>query len=292
MINGVTTLSYSAEMDFALLWVTATVLGHRTTYFRLTLAAIVGILPTLWVLLRQNLYSVPWELGLVWPLGMLVIALGGLSKRFWVKGYLLFVSMSLLAGGMLSAALSWQRLFSPNTPYLDWAILVPPLLVVMGRLVPKERLRQLVGRDSYGELQLELNGTSLRVPCLWDSGNELVEQSARRPVIVLEMASAIDWIPEALFPWIISVHEGNALVAPPETWACKVSMVTFRTIAGEGCLPVVLLDRVRGNYAGRWYNSMPMAVGFSPDPIARDGSYRALATPKSLIHYPNERVGA
>ncbi len=290
MVNGISTLSYSLEMDWVLLWLTAKVLGHRTTTLRITLAATIGVLPTLWVLLRQNLYAVPWELGLVWPIVMLPIALRGLRKRFWLKGYLLFLSMTLLAGGLVDAGLGWFRLWAAGLPALDWVFVVPALLIAAGVWVPKRRVRQLIGRESYGEITLELEGRSLRLSVLWDSGNELTDSLTHRPVVIVELSRAFEWIPEDLLPWVLGTQESPGAV--PERWQGRAGVVAFRTLAGQGTLPVVTVDQASGNYADRWYSMVPLVVGFSREPVASDGSYDALATPKSLIHYPHERVGA
>lgn len=292
MINGFGTLSYSLEMDWALLWLTAKFLGHRTTYLRLSLAAIVGVLPTLWVLLRQNLYAVPWELGLVWPIFMLALTFHGLTRRFWLKSYLLFMVMSLLAGGLLGAGLNWLNLWSPGMPALDWAFLVPPVLVAAGIWLPKRRVRQLIGRESFGELSLELDGQTLGVPVLWDSGNELTDPVLHRPVVIVELARAFDWVPASILPWILAVHQNSDPGPVPERWQGRLGVVRFHTLTGEGRMPVIALDGALGNYGDAWYPMVPVMLGLTPDRVTADGSYAALATPKSLIHYPHERVGA
>ncbi|NMP21621.1 sigma-E processing peptidase SpoIIGA [Sulfobacillus harzensis] len=293
MVNGISTLLFSLEMDWVLVWLTAKLLGHRTTTLRITLAASVGLLPTLWVLLRQNLYAVPWELGLVWPLVMMAVAFKGLARRFWLKGLVLFYAMSLLAGGLMNAGLSWLRLYSPGFPgWVDWALLAPAALIVLGLWMPTRRVRQLVGREAYGEIELELQKRVLRLPVLWDSGNELTDAKTRRPVVIVEMAAALDWIPGDLLPWILAVHRQETDVRPPELWQDRASGVPFHTINGQGVLPAVPVDRARGQYNDRWHAMVPQMVAFAPGRITRDHSYHALATPKSLIHYPNERVGA
>lgn len=292
MVSGIDTLAYSIEMDWALLWVTARFLGHRTTYLRLTLAATLGVLPTLWVLLRQNLYAVPWELGLVWPIFMLIITLPGLRRRFWLKGYLLFLAMSLLAGGLLAAGLNWFHLWVPGLPALDWLVVVPPLIAVAGRWLPKQRVRQLIGCDSYGEVSLMIGERTLTLPVLWDSGNQLIESTVKRPVVIIEMSKAFDWLPASLVPWVLAVHRGSDAEPVPAEWQGRVGVVTFRTLTGEGRLPVITVDRARGHYADVWHPMVPVVAGIMSGRVASDGSYAALATPKSLIPYPHERVGA
>ncbi len=292
MVSGITTLSYSLEMDWALMWLTAKFLGHRTTCLRLTLASIIGGLPTLWVLLAENLYAVPWELGLVWPIFMLLVVFPELSRRFWLNAYVLFLALSLVAGGALTAGLNWLNLLLPHFPALDFAMLLPVLLVAAGYWLPKTRVRQLVGRESYGEVSLEVAGQALTMPVLWDSGNQLTDPVLHRPVVIVEMSRAFEWLPETLMPWILAVQQNREPGPVPEEWRGRVGVVSFRTLAGDGRLPVIAVDRALGFYADVWYPMVPVMVGLSQEHVASDRSYAALATPKSLIRYPHERVGA
>lgn len=292
MINGVSTLCYSLEMDWVLLWLTGKFLGHRTTYLRLSLGAVVGILPTLWVLLCQNLYAVPWELGLVWPGVMLAVAFPLLSRRFWLKTYGLFLAMGFLAGGLVAAGLSWIHLWDQGLAVTDWLWLVPLLLVAVGLWAPKRRVRQLVGREALGEVKVELDGQGLVLPVLWDSGNTLREPSSGRPVVIVEMDKVLDWIPKEVLSWMLTISTPTAPRGVPDGWQKRLHIVTFRTIAGEGKMPVVEADRALGRYDDVWYPMVPIAIGISFGSVSTDNTYAALASPKSLIHYPNERVGA
>ncbi|PSR20667.1 MAG: sporulation protein [Sulfobacillus acidophilus] len=288
MVSGVSTLAYSLEMDWALLWLTAKFLDHRTTYLRLTLAAAAGTLPTLWVLLQQNLYAVPWELGLLWPGVMLGLAFPNLPRRFWVRSYVLFIALCLMIGGALILALNW---FSEG-PVLDWAFVVPLALVAVGLWIPKARIRQLLGRDLYGEVRLEVAGQQRTFAVFWDSGNQLTEPTRRRPVVIIDRQAVWDWLPCPLLEWVSAVHAQEHGVQPPAEWRGRVGVVRFRTISGEGSLPVVAVDHALGRWNEKWYAMTPVMMGIAWDSVAADKSYVALATPRSLIHWPHERVGA
>ncbi|MCY0897991.1 MAG: sigma-E processing peptidase SpoIIGA [Firmicutes bacterium] len=293
MVNGVSVLISTVEMDWALLWTTAKVFGYPASTFRVTLGAIIGVLPTLWVLLTQNLYAVPWALGLLWPMIMVVVLFAGLPRRDWVKTYGLFMLLSLMATGLFSTGMSMLVLWMPRFPFQDWIYVVPILLMLMSWRLPLKRVRQILGRDTYGEVQLTLNRATLRLPVLWDSGNTLADPISRRPVVIVEMGRALDWIPQELWPWICEVHAGTVSAGSlPEAWGQRTAIIKFRTLTGEGFLPAVQIDRAEGRYLDRWYAMVPVMVGFSPTVLTADRSFGALASPRTLIHYPHERVGA
>jgi stage II sporulation protein GA (sporulation sigma-E factor processing peptidase) len=269
-------------------WLTAKFLNHRTTYLRLTLAAGTGVLPTLWVLLRQNLYAVPWELGLLWPGLMLAVAFPSLPRRFWIKSYLLFVVLCLMVGGALALAINWV----PDWPILDWAFVVPLCVVGIGLWVPKARVRQILGREWYGEITLEVAGQQRTFTVFWDSGNQLTDPVRHRPVVIVDRQAVWDWLPASLLEWVLAVHTLERGLPPPSEWRGRVGIVKFHTINGEGSLPVVAVDHALGRLDEKWYAMTPVMLGISWDAVAEDKSYVALATPKSLIHLPHERVGA
>ncbi len=293
MVNGVSVLTSTVEMDWALLWTTAKVFGYPASTFRVTLGAIIGVLPTLWVLLTQNLYAVPWALGLLWPMITVVVLFAGLPRRDWVKTYGLFMLLSLMATGLFSTGMSMLVLWMPRFPFQDWIYVVPILLMLMSWRLPLKRVRQILGRDTYGEVQLTSNHATLRLPVLWDSGNTLADPASRRPVVIVELSRVLSWLPDELVPWVVAAarnDEAGQLV--PDAWRGRVGVVRFRTLTGDGSLPVIAVDRAEGSYSGKWHPMVPVMVGLSREVLASDRSFAALASPKSLIHYPHERVGA
>jgi hypothetical protein len=179
----------------------------------------------------------------------------------------------------------------PGAPDWGWLFFVPPLILVGARWLPTARVRQLVGREHYGEVRLHLGSRVLTLPVLWDSGNQLTDHRLGRPVVIVDTTRARDWLTPALAAWVEAVHQKHDGSVPSE-WQGRTAVVPFRTIAGPGELPVVAVDRAQGRYGDRWYPMAPVMVGLLREPIAADGSYAALADPKSLIRCPNERVGA
>jgi hypothetical protein len=202
------------------------------------------------------------------------------------------MAMALLAGGLMTAGLNWIHWWLPGMPTWGWLMTVPVVLLVLGRWMPTNRVRQLVGRDMLGQIRLECEKRNLTVPVLWDSGNQLSESSWHRPVVIVDDDQIDNWLAPDVCEWIRAIHASGQRVAAPARWQGKASVVTFRTLAGEGFLPVLAVDNARGLYGDAWRPLIPVAVGVSPAPVAVDGSYRALASPKALIRYPNERVGA
>ncbi|MDA8194802.1 MAG: sigma-E processing peptidase SpoIIGA [Thermaerobacter sp.] len=286
MVSAYGTLGLSLEMDFVLLWLTAKLAGYRPRPGRLTLAAAMGALPTLWVLWRQNLYATPWEFSVLWPAVMLPIGLGRLARRQWMKTYLLFAGLTLLAAGVMLAGLTW---FGSVLPYQDWAPLVPGFLAGGMAVLPVKTVRRVLGQHALGEVAVTLAGRGLAVRVLWDSGNRLQDPVSRRPVMVLETEVAVKWLPSEVLDW---VRAGAEAARVPDAWRGRLVLVRFDSLGGEGVMPAVAVDAARGYYLGRQHDMVPLMVGFSARPVSSDGSYRGLVAPSALVSRDHEGVGA
>ncbi|MCL4494133.1 MAG: sigma-E processing peptidase SpoIIGA [Firmicutes bacterium] len=290
MISAVGTLTVSYVMDWSLLRLTVVLLDRRPRLWRLALASAVGSLPTLWVLLTQNFYAVPWEVLMLWPFSMLLLTLGRLSWRVWIKAYFVFLALTILAGGIALVVLTWiPRLSLPS--WLLIGTTVPAVLWAIGHFLPRQRIRQYLGESPYGEVRLILANKSLTVRCLWDSGNRMRDPVLRRPVIILEVNQAIEWLPSSILAWVSSFLAGKPSPVPEE-WKGRLGSVRYQSIGGEGMLPVVALDRGQGRFQDKWYSLAPVTLALTNVDISADRSYFSLVSPDCIISINHEGVGA
>ncbi len=290
MINAVGTLAMSYIMDWSLLRVTIVLLDRRIRLWRLVLGSVVGTLPTLWVLLTQNLYAVPWEMMMIWPALVVIVAVEKLPWRLWIKAYVIFIAMTILAGGIALVVLTWI----PHNWLPSWLLVgltVPVVLWLIGRFVPHQRIRQYLGESQHGEVRLVLAEKMLTVRCLWDSGNRMRDPVLRRPVIVLEVNQAIEWLPENVLAWVSSFLAGKHDPVP-EDWRGRLGTVRYQSIGGQGILPVVALDRAQGRFQGRWFPLVPVTLALTNVNVSADRSYFALVSPDCIVTLNQEGVGA
>ncbi len=282
MVDGISTLLLSLEMDGVLLWLTSRLLGLRTRHFRLLTGALIGILPTLWVLLRQNLYALPWGIVAIWPIVMLSVALAPLPRRLWLASYAILLGGTVVAAGLALAMLTWADRVAPNLPSWPWMFLLLPGIVT-GLTIwgPKWGRRHANAVGTLGDVRLLLDGKAMVVRALWDSGNQLQDPVLRRPVIVIETKVAIEWLPVEVLHWVVEVTQGH-LATPPAAWQGKLGIISFHSLGGNGRLPVLAIDYAEGLKDGVAYRLMPVVAGFSAAPVAQDHSYQALCNPSCI----------
>lgn len=296
MINGEATLLVSMEMDGVLLWMTGRILGVRTSPVRIVAAAMLGALPTLWILTSQNFYAVPWGLVIVWPVLLLAVALSPLrSRRRWMTAYAILISGTIAVGGLGLLLLTWVlRLLPGVAPFYWLAIGVPSIVVGVTLGMPHLKHLHEVSLGSLGDVRLVLNGKSLTVHALWDSGNQVRDPVLRRPVIIVETQVLIEWVPLEVLSWVVNVTEGN-LLAPPPDWQSKLGVLDFHSVGGSGKMPVLAVDRADALKGGALHHLVPVMVGFIATPMTADGAYHALINPGCIantLHARKEEVGA
>ena len=277
----------SLEMDGVLLWLTSRWLGIRLSRFRIAVGAAVGTLPTLWVLLTQNLYSVPWGIAIIWPAVMLAASFAPLPRRYWVTSYAALLFGTVLSAGIGLFMITWATHLFPDVSVIVWLLGVLPMVVLgiawwlpVWRRAPSE---------VTGEIRLKLEGRSLSVRVLWDSGNQLRDPVLRRPVVVLDTKCVLEWLPEEILGWVVDTSRGQ-LIAPPPAWRDRLGVISFHSLGGNGRLPIVAVDQAEGYLNGRWHRLVPVFAGFSANPVASDGAYQALCNPSAVTAMHQESV--
>jgi sigma-E processing peptidase SpoIIGA len=290
MVQGVDTLWYSAVMEAVLLWTTVRWLACPVRWARIAAASALGVLPTLWVLVRQNLYASPWWIEMLWPILTLSVVLWPWPKRYWFKSYGVYLLLSLMAGGVVTAVQSWVALWDPTVPFGLWGGGILALLAGLGWKTTSPRIRHWLGREHYGFLRLSMGRRQITLAVLWDTGNQLIEPYAGRPVVIVEKTALQRWLPADVWRWL-EAWTPHAEPAVPEAWRGRLYTIPFRTLSGDGVLPVLVPDQAWGQYAGQWLAMKPVAVGVSQTAVSRDRTYQALASPAAL-NGQKERMGA
>lgn len=291
MVSGEWTLAVSCLFDATLLWVTARFMVKRMRWIRCLTSVAFGQLPTLWVLLRAHGYAQGWQLVLLsWPIIMLGMAFGRMSRREWTRALAIFLAASILAGGLALAlrepSLSGSAQSSLGLTLIEtWAG-----LVLVGWRGPKWLARSRVDTSRSTELEVQVAGVRTSMRVLWDSGNLLRDPVLKRPVIIVELQALWQALPEDLLAWSLAILDGR-LENVPARWMGRVGVVEFHSIGGAGNIPVVRLDAARTWQASSgWVDLVPSMVGLVSRPVSQEGRYQALASPDCIVQANREGV--
>lgn len=223
-------------IDFLLLLGVRRAMGGGARSWRLAVGALVGALSCFVLFLPP--VSVWWCLLIRLGAAALMVTVA-FRRRSWQdwgrRVLLLFVLSAGLAGlcGALYFFLAPQGFYVFNgVVYYS----VPPLLLVALTVVcygllwlSEQWFRRRAPKEHLFRLRLTHEGNHITFPCLYDSGNHLIEPFSGRPVLVVERGVA-----EELRSIPPSVEE---LPAEKE-WR----LIPYDTLGGGGLLPAFLTD--------------------------------------------------
>lgn len=226
-------------VDYLLLLCVRRAGGSGVRGWRLALAALVGALSSLVLFLPP----LPAGVSLLCKLGgatlMVLEAFSYESTRLFFRRLLLLFGLSAGLAGLCGALYFFV---APAGFYVFNGVVyyaVPPLLLVgltavcylLLRLYDRWiRLRAPGGRAFT--VSLSFDGQTVRVPCLYDSGNHLTEPFSGCPVLVVERGAVASLLP---LP--------NDMEELPVSTAAGWRVIPYDTLGGSGLLPAFVPHR-------------------------------------------------
>ncbi len=277
--------------DLAWLWLTASLAGIRSRWWRLSAAAAVGALAAVWAYFDSGQWLLSLTGSVVGTAALLAIAFLPCRppQALRLAAYLVFSGGSM-AGITLLASRDEERL-------LGGVVAVPSTLVVAGLLLTllgvrylweAARERRRLAKGLY-HLRVRLGEQAIELPALLDTGNSLKDPLGGAPVVVVEAAALQGLIPPALLGAASAGWTG--LDGVPGSWASRCRLVPFRAVGRPaGVLLALTPDELAVQLPGRsdWQPGQGM-VGLAADRLHPDGAYRALLSPDTLVTASSER---
>lgn len=227
-------------IDFLLLLGVRRALGGAGKPWRLAAGALVGAVSSFVLFLPPLPVWLSLAVKLVAAAGMVLTAFRWRDGRSFLRQMLLLFALSAGLSGLCGALYFFAAPtdFTVVNGVVYYA--VPPLLLVgltvacYGLLWLAEALiRRRAPAAMCYRVEVSFGGKRVAFPCLYDSGNHLVEPFSGRPVLVLERAVA-----EELLPLPPSAAE-----LPPHSEA-GWRLVPYDTLAGGGLLPAFVPQQV------------------------------------------------
>lgn len=282
--------------DLAWLWATGTLAGVPVRWRRLVLAAAVGAAGAVWSYFPAGRWMAHGPGLLAGSIILLALAFYPRRLGQWLRlGAYLVSTGAVMAGsvlflGLRSAGPGGVVLGSVPAP-AGAAAAVGVLLCTVGirRLWDAARARaQLKG--GLFELRIAVGPHTVEVPALLDTGNHLREPLTGAPVVVVEASAFQGVLPSHLLAaasegWQgLAGLPGGGLDAGLGAWDGRLRWVPFRSVGrSDGVLLAFRPDQMalRAPDRAEWV-TVSALVGLAPQPLHREGAYRALLSPALL----------
>jgi stage II sporulation protein GA (sporulation sigma-E factor processing peptidase) len=269
-------LAINFVLDLLLLWSAAKIAWVRSSWWRLSLASLVGA--GLAVLPGLGLWG-PW---LTSGIGVLVLSVPLVLLVVWPSSWSQFATV--WGGFWLGLALAGGLVWGLHERYGSLAASLSFILVGSGvglslaglYLVWQGYRERREVTDGLYELQVQFGEQTIVLTGFVDSGNSLRTPVGRQPVAVVEIEALVSLVPSEV---AAAVHEGwDALTVIPPGWRVRCQVLPYAVVGRPAAaLLVVRPDglAMRPSGGGPWV-SVHGQLGLAAQPLDSGGRYQAL----------------
>lgn len=221
-------------IDFLLLLGVRRAMGGGVRSWRLAVGALVGALSCLTLFLPPLSVWLTLAIRLAAAALMITVAFRHRTWRSWWRSVLLLFALSAGLAGLCGALYFFA---APQGFYVFNGVVyysVPPLLLVVLTVVcygllwlAEQWLRRRAPKEHLYRVRLSHGEKSVTFPCLYDSGNHLIEPFSGRPVMVVERGVAEE---------LLSVPPSVEDLPADGGWR----LIPYDTLSGNGLLPAFI----------------------------------------------------
>lgn len=272
-------------LDYFILLTVSRMLHRPDKRLRLLAGAGVGALYALFIFLP--------EMGLLYTAGLKALLSVGIvvaAYRFsTVKSFLqllgLFYLVSFAFGGLIFALYMFctppGMLMRNGVVYFD----ISPVTLILGAgacYVALTLFSRLVRRHEsrFYSLALSVDGKTVSLSAMLDTGNSLRDPLSGTPVMVAEYGAVQPLLPRALRPVFREGRTGDLPRLEGSGWENRLRMVPYGGLNGKGgLLPAFRPDELAVRLKNRTAKTKDVFIAVCGGRLCSDGRYRALLTP-------------
>lgn len=291
--------------DALLLSITAWLLKLKWSWWRISVASIIGSLYTIALFFPSLSFMFHFSIKIFVSLVMIGIAYGIHSIKQLLRIFLTFYLISFLAGGVTtglyylflpSANAFWKQVLLMNNSfsaviqtsflYLIVGFVVAAMLVY--KSITYKRKQQLIS-ENLVTVTITLAGKEAICEALIDTGNQLYDPLTRTPVVIVEASLfASD------FPELIRSLEANKAGYYDYSqlsdellhiWQTKIKIIPFRSVNKDGQFIVALKpDELKFSYGDQQVATNKVLLGLDYGQLSSERQYKAILHP-ALLEY-------
>jgi len=239
------------SMDFLSLYIAGKIMGFKQRAWRLTLSAILGGVYSIAALFIKN--NLPLFLSnILTALIMCLIAYKVYSIASYLCNTLIFFGVNLFLGGMMTAVFTFIGKYANDFSIGGENGVIYgkiPLPVFFTTAAACTVLAYLLGYIMKGKINEEkawvgvfIDGKSIKINCILDSGNLLCEPIGGLPVIIIGRLCAQRIIPKALFDMICGTQPSEYCQNTENMRRLRI--IPTSTVGNSGVIYGVLTDKV------------------------------------------------
>ncbi len=269
------------------LWLTSVLSGRRVSKLRMAMAAVLGAMYAIGMLTPWAIWFEHVAAKVMMAAVMVLVCFLPTKLAQLVHLVSLFLVVSCITAGAivgLYGLLTRQAGDSSGLSYGEMPIWLPAIALAMTAILGKRFLNLLENRlvhvANNASLTIKLDGRSIHLSALVDSGNQLAEPISGRPVVVVSFNAVAELLPAELADLVRSGNSAweDALDRLSDyAWAGRLRFIPYRSVATSG--GVLLGLRTDGISIKHERGSLDVPTGIialSPEPLSQEDRYQAL----------------
>lgn len=207
--------------------------------------------------------------------------------RSFLKLLLFFYGVNIAFGGILYAL--WTFFSPPGMLYRNGVVYfdIQPLVLILAGggcyailLLFSRFLHRGAKPLPFSRLEIAVDGKSVRMTALLDTGNALCDMMTGDPVLIAEYKRVEPLIPVPLRDSFRKGCFNSPEMAAKAGWEGRLRMLPFHSVGrAEGILPAFRPDRVTAENNGKKIMTANVLVAVSPRKLSADGGCGALLNP-------------
>ena len=266
------------SMDFLCAYLTASLLRRRAVLWRLVAASALGgvyaVAALFLTLPRMSAFAL--DMGICLVMCAILFGAQGVPLRFFALACALFIGVSMAMGGMMTAlfnllnraGLPLEEMGKESDGISAWLFAVLAGISALAGLRGSRLLRRAAGQR-FARLSVTVEGRTVELQALVDSGNLCRDPISGKPVIFIDPASS-----RAL----IGVDGHRPM---PLAIARRFRLIPIETVGGRRMQAAYLPDRVTVSDAG---GTREIEALFAPaETLDGAGVYRAIVSAELVV---------
>lgn len=282
-------------VNYGVLLVTEKLSGGYSTVLRKFISATVGAVYLVVMLLCpqiDTLFTVGGKVLL--SILMVAIAFPGSKLKNWFKALLSFYISSFIFAGAGYALMSVlnQGIYFRNGEFYnemksDGLLLI--LTLLFGFLMVRaftDLFRKRIEKESYiVNTYIRLGGRTVCLQALIDTGNSLMDPVSQCPVMVAELESLKELLPDGMVKWLENWTQTREMINTngDSDWIKRVRLIPFHSIGtNSGMLPGFKPDSVCIEKEELHFERTQVVVCISQNRLSSGDQYRAIISPEMI----------
>lgn len=237
-------ISMNMIVNYFILLSTAKFLRFSVKRNRLIIAAFIGAIYSLYILVPKINIILSTFIKLIMSATIVFLAFGKMSKKNFLKSVLCFYLMNFSFAGIMFCL--WF-IIHPDGLLIHNSVVyfnISPIILILATIISYiiiEITNKIISKHEINnfiyDVEIEIFNKKISLKAKVDTGNTLIEPFSNRPVAVVEYKYIKEIIPNNMRKFFEDKYYSFNIKSLPDNWKNKCRIIPYKVISSNGILP-------------------------------------------------------